>query len=59
MVSDHAVCCDFSSADKWYVGKGSRREDDREEHDLEPLPSFTEVHVSFEMVKSFFVCVQH
>ena len=41
---------------KW--GRESRQEDEEgEEHDLEPLPTFTEVHISFETVKSFlFMC---
>jgi hypothetical protein len=60
VVSDHAVCCGFSSTDKLYVVRDSRWEDEEgEEHDLEPLPSYTEVHVSFETVKSFFLCVRH
>jgi hypothetical protein len=60
VVNDHAVCCGFSSTDKLYVVRDSRWEDEEgEEHALEPLPSFTEVHVSFETVESFFLCVQH
>jgi len=58
MINDHAVCCGFSSTDKLYV-VGDSRWEEGEEHDLEPLPSFTEVHISFETVKSFFLCVQH
>lgn len=60
VVNDHAVCCGFSSTDMLFVVGESRQEDEEvEEHDLEPLPSFTEVHVSFETVKSFFLCLQH
>jgi hypothetical protein len=56
VVSDHAVC-GFSSIYKLYndyVGGESMGKMNRgEEHDLEPLPSFTEMHASFETVKSF------
>lgn len=57
-VGDHAVCCGFSSTDKLFVVRDSRWEEG-EEHDLEPPPGFTEVHVSFETVKSYFLYVQH
>jgi hypothetical protein len=48
VVNDLAVCCGFSSTDKLFVVRDSRWEvEEGEEHDLEPLPSFTEVHISF------------
>ena len=60
VVNGHAVFCGFSSTDKLYVVGDSRWEDEEvEEHDLEPLPSFAEVHVSFETIKSLFLCLQH
>lgn len=35
VVNDHAVCCGFSSTDKLYVVRESRREDEEvKEHDL-------------------------
>jgi len=60
VISDHAVCCGFPSTDKLYVVRDSRWEDEEgEEHTLEPLQSFTEVHFSFETVKSFFLYMRH
>lgn len=56
-VDSELATCGFSTFEELNVhanGRSSEQKEDGDKHEPEPVPSYTEVHTSYEIVESFF-----